>query len=41
MENKHNEKSETVTKLPVTVKSFSVTIIPNPLTIMLNNFRQR
>ena len=28
MKNKHNKKSETVTKLPVTVKSFSVTIIP-------------
>ena len=28
MKNKHNKKPETVTKLPVTVKSFSVTIIP-------------
>ena len=38
MKNEHNKKSETVTKLPVTVKSFSVTIIPTPLAIMLDYF---
>ena len=37
MKNKHNKKSETVTKLPVTVKHFSVTIIPTLHQLRPNN----